>query len=317
MLASSSDHHIFDKLGHRSKEEAIDRYMQPVMTALENGITPRIHLEDNTRADIEGWCIPFMRRALDETHGRAKFRVCDTIGWGVPDPYAPLPWGIPRLFSTLRRETGAELEFHGHNDFGLATANSVAAWRYGGKKVNAAFGGLGERTGNTSLEQMVAALIRLYGDPGFNLEILTEMKELIDREVTPIPSRAPVIGDVFTTSAGIHQAGVARQEEAPGGLIYLPFAASLFGRQEAELNIIGALSGAEGIVSVLNREMERRGSSTRFTTTSRTVYHIYDRIQAAYDGEYDAANDRYVNYRTTFFTPAEILSLAREAGAEV
>src|SRR3972149_3573985 len=133
MLASSSDHHIFDKLGHRSKEEAIDRYMQPVMTALENGITPRIHLEDNTRADIGGWCIPFMRRALDETHGRAKFRVCDTIGWGVPDPYAPLPWGIPRLFSTLRRETGAELEFHGHNDFGLATANPVAGRRHGAR----------------------------------------------------------------------------------------------------------------------------------------------------------------------------------------
>ena len=154
MLASASDHHIFDKLGFASKEEAIEKYLQPIGTALENNIVPRIHLEDCTRADIYGWVIPFMQRVLDESKGIAKFRICDTIGWGSPDPYAALPWGIPRLFTVLREETGAELEFHGHNDFGLATANSIASWRYGGKKVNMAFAGLGERTGNTSLEQI-------------------------------------------------------------------------------------------------------------------------------------------------------------------
>jgi homocitrate synthase NifV len=86
-----------------------------------------------------------------------------------------MPQGIPRLISTLRRETGAELEFHGHNDFGLATANSMAAWRYGCRKVNTVFAGLGERTGNTSLEQVVAAYIRIYGDPGFDLTVLSEL----------------------------------------------------------------------------------------------------------------------------------------------
>ena len=65
MLASSSDHHIFDKLGFRSKEEAIEKYLQPIETALEHGITPRIHLEDCTRADIHGWVIPFMQRVLE------------------------------------------------------------------------------------------------------------------------------------------------------------------------------------------------------------------------------------------------------------
>lgn len=314
MLASASDHHIFDKLGFSSKEEAIEKYLQPIRTALEHGITPRIHLEDCTRADIYGWVIPFMHRVLEESRGIARFRICDTIGWGVPDPYAALPWGIPRLFAVLKAETGAELEFHGHNDFGLATANSIASWRYGGTKVNAAFGGLGERTGNTSLEQMVAALIRLYGDPGFDLTALEEMKRLIDEEVTPLPDRAPIIGDVFTTAAGIHQAGLNRQEEAPGGLIYLPFAASLFGRREVELNRLGGLSGAEGIVSVLNRELERMGSATRVTTASRVVKHLYDRIQAAYDGEYDPATDTWSGYRRSFFTPDELVAMAREYG---
>ena len=315
MLASASDHHIFDKLGFRSKEEAIEKYLQPIETALENDIVPRIHLEDCTRADIFGWVIPFMQRVLDLSKGIAKFRLCDTIGWGVPDPYAALPWGIPRLFTTIKEETGAELEFHGHNDFGLATANSVMSWRYGWTKVNTAFGGLGERTGNCALEQMIAALIRYYGDPGLDLTLLEEMKELIHGEVTPLPDRAPIIGEVFTTVAGIHQAGVARQADAPGGLIYLPFEASLFGRDTVELSRVGSLSGSEGIISILNRAMESRGSEQRFSGTNRVVKQIYDRIQAEYDGQLDEAANSYSGYRRDFYTSDEIVAIARELGA--
>ncbi len=315
MLASASDHHIFDKLGFRSKEEAAEKYLQPIETALEHGITPRVHLEDCTRADIYGWVIPFMQRVLDVSKGIAKFRICDTIGWGIPDPYAALPWGVPRLFQVLREETGAELEFHGHNDFGLATANSIMSWRYGAKKVNAAFGGLGERTGNTSLEQMIAALVRYYGDPGLDLTALEELKQLVDGEVTPLPDRAPIIGEVFTTAAGIHQAGVAAQEGAPGGLIYLPFSASLFGRKEVELSRVGSLSGSEGIVSILNREMERAGNEQRFSNTSRVVKQIYDKIQDAYDGAYDESAKRYSDYRRDYYTADEIVDMARELGA--
>jgi isopropylmalate/homocitrate/citramalate synthase len=315
MLASASDHHIFDKLGHTSKEEAIEKYLQPIRTALENNIVPRVHLEDCTRADIYGWVIPFMQRVLDESKGIAKFRICDTIGWGSPDPYAALPWGIPRLFTTLRAETGAELEYHGHNDFGLATANTIAAWRYGGKKANVAFAGLGERTGNTSLEQLIAALIRHYGDPGFNLQALEEMRQLVDGEVIGLNDRLPLIGEVFTTTAGIHQAGVGRQDAAPGGLIYLPFAASLFGRQEVELSRIGSLSGSEGIISVLNRELERIGAETRVKETSRVVKQIYDRIQDEYNGQFDEQHDHWVNSRRSFFTSEDIIELAKEFGA--
>ncbi len=315
MLASASDHHIFDKLGHSSKEDAIEKYLQPIRTALEHNIIPRVHLEDCTRADIYGWVIPFMQRVLEESKGIAKFRICDTIGWGSPDPYTALPWGIPRLFTVLRQETGAEMEFHGHNDFGLATANSIAAWRYGAKKVNVAFAGLGERTGNTSLEQMVAALVRHYGDPGFDLKALDEMRQLIHGEVIELNDRLPLIGEVFTTTAGIHQAGVGRQDDAPGGLIYLPFAASLFGRKEVELSRVGSLSGAEGIISVLNREMERLGRPASFSATSRVVKQIYDRIQDEYDGQYDEQHDHWVNARRAFFTSEDIIALARELGA--
>ncbi len=310
MLASSSDHHIFDKLGYRSKEEAIDKYLKPVLTACEYGITPRVHLEDSTRADIFGWVIPFIHSVLEATEGRAKFRICDTIGWGVPDPYAAMPLGVPRLISTIYAETGAELEFHGHNDFGLATANSLAAWRYGCRKVNVAFAGLGERTGNTSLEQILGGYIRLYGDPGFDLTVLPDMVQLVNDNLIPVPTAAPIIGEVFTTQAGIHQAGVARQAEAPGGLIYLAYDPALVGQKTAERTVVGALSGAEGIVAILNDEAQRRGLETRFSTMSRVVKEIYDKVQEAYDGRYDAAADRWAGYRTTFFTPDEVWKMA-------
>ena len=313
MLASASDHHIFDKLGFHTKAEAIEKYLKPIMTALEHDITPRVHLEDTTRADIHGWVVPFIQTVLDQTEGRAKFRICDTIGWGIPDAYAAMPQGVPKLVSTLYRETGAELEFHGHNDFGVATANSIAAWRYGCRKVNVAFAGLGERTGNTSLEQMLLSYIRLYGDPGFDLTILPRMRALVEESLTNVALDAPVIGEVFSTQAGIHQAGLERQAGAPGGLIYLAYDPALVGREGAERHLVGALSGAEGIVAILNEEAEKRGVEQRFTSMSRVVKEIYDRVQEAYNGRYDEASDRWVDYRDGFFMPDEIWQIAAES----
>ncbi len=315
ILASASDHHIFDKLKFHSKEEAVEKYLAPIMTACENGILPRVHLEDCTKADIYGWVIPFMQRVLKETAGTAKFRVCDTMGIGVPDPYAPLPYGIPRLFVTLIEETGAELEFHGHNDFGLATANSMAAFSYGAKKVNTTYGGLGERTGNTSLEQIVANYIRVYGDPGFDLTVLPEIRKLVDDKLVKLVANAPIVGEVFSTQAGIHQSGLHRQEDAEGGLIYLAYDPATVGRDSIELNVIGSLSGTDGIISALNREWEKRyGEKERFNNRSRVVKQIYDAIQDAYDGKYDEERDSFSEVRTSFFTPEELLDMAEKLG---
>jgi citrate (Re)-synthase len=311
MLASSSDHHIFDRLKHPSKEAAAGQYLAPILAAVENGIRPRIHLEDTTKADLRGWVIPFVKRVLHETDGWACFRICDTVGWGFPDPHAAPPVGIPQLVSLLQKETGAEFEFHGHNDFGLATANSIAAWIYGCKRVNVAFGGMGERTGNTPLEQMVAALVRLYGDPGLDLHVLAEMADLISTEVCPIYPKAPVLGgEIFTTQAGLHQTGVQRHDEAPGGLIYLPYSPSVVGRTEVELYRIGGVTGMEGLVAVLNQELKARGEQPRYTMVSRAVKRVYDMVHDQYDGAWDESARAYARPRLSFFEPGELLEMA-------
>jgi isopropylmalate/homocitrate/citramalate synthase len=122
---------------------------------------------------------------------------------------------------------------------------------------------------------------------------------------------------VFTTQAGIHQAGVARQEEAPGGLIYLAYDPALVGRNSAERTVIGAMSGSEGIVAILNQQAEERGLEPKFTTMSRVVKELYDEVQEAYNGRWDDAQGRWVDYRTSFFTPEEIWQMAQKSmGAE-
>ena len=283
------------------------------MTAMEHGITPRVHLEDATKADIYGFVIPFIQRVLRETEGRAKFRVCDTLGLGFPDPYVALPVGVPKLVATIVAETGAEIEWHGHNDFGFATANSVVAWRYGARRVNVAFGGLGERTGNTTLEQVLADYVRIYGDPGFKLEALRQIAELIKSEVSDVNIKSPIVGDaIFTTQSGIHQSGVERQRDAEGGDIYLPFDPRLLGEREEELLRVGSLSGAEGILAALNKKQEEEtGQPGRFTATSRVLKHVYDTVQAAYDGEWDEARRAFVNERKSFFSADELYQIAQ------
>lgn len=314
ILASASDHHIFDKLGYRSKEEAIEKYLVPIMSACENGIVPRVHLEDATKADIEGWVIPFIQRVLVQTEGKARFRICDTMGVGIPDPFTAMPSGIPKLVSTLVCETGAEFEFHGHNDFGLATANSMAAFAYGCKRVNAAIAGLGERTGNTPLEQVLINYIRVYGNPGLKLEALGEIVELVNKEIVPIPEKQPLVGrGIFTTQAGLHQTGVAKQREASGGLIYLPFEPEILGQRSMEFNRIGALSGMDGLIAVLNEAWyENTGEKDRFTGASRLVKEVYDFIHDSYDGAYNEAIGEYMGYRTTFYTKDELMGIARQ-----
>ncbi|AKX93305.1 isopropylmalate/homocitrate/citramalate synthase-like protein [Moorella thermoacetica] len=99
-------------------------------------------------------------------------------------------WGAH--LSRLKEKVDLELEFHGHNDFGLATANALAAVRAGVRWIDTTVGGLGERAGNTSLEELYRVLTRLFDlDPGLNSRYLPGLERYVTRAAGRLPP-APV-----------------------------------------------------------------------------------------------------------------------------
>ncbi len=169
ILTSCSDYHIFLKL-NMSRKEALKQYLDIVATALEQGIMPRCHLEDITRADFYGFVIPFVQELMklsEQAKIPVKVRACDTMGYGFPFPGTALPRGVPEIFYALIHDGGVpseQLEWHGHNDFHKGLVNGTAAWMYGCSAVNGALLGFGERTGNTPVEAMLIDYISLTGD---------------------------------------------------------------------------------------------------------------------------------------------------------
>jgi len=221
ILTSCSDYHLFLKL-NMTRQEALKQYLDIVAASLEQGITPRCHLEDITRADFYGFVIPFVQElmTLSETSKiPIKVRACDTMGYGFPFPGTALPRGVPEIFYALIHDGGVpseQLEWHGHNDFHKGLINGVAAWMYGCASVNGALLGFGERTGNTPVEAMLIDYISLTGnDAGIDTTAITEMAEYFRREMGfSIPTNYPFVGSEFnSTSAGIHADGMMKNEE--------------------------------------------------------------------------------------------------------
>ena len=287
ILCSASDHHIFGKLGW-TRREAFTRYTDLVRAVIDAGIRPRVHLEDVTRADLDGFVLPLAAALVELGRERGvpvKLRLCDTLGLGLPWREAELPRSVPRLVSALRESAGvapAELEWHGHDDLGKVHANATAAWLAGCAAVNGTLGGIGERTGNEPIE---LAAIELAGiDPGCGLDLsaLGELPAALALAGAPVSPRRPVIGaDAFLTRAGVHIDGLLKDPE-----IYLPFDPALVGRSaDVALN---DRSGAAGVAWVLRRDKR-----------DPVVAAVAARIAA-----------EFAEGRTAEVTPAEVRALA-------
>ncbi len=221
ILTSVSDYHIFLKL-RKTRRQAVDQYLDIVRQALEEGITPRCHFEDITRADFYGCVVPFaqaLMRLAEEAKRPVKIRCCDTLGLGVNYPGASLPRSVGGIIYGLTQYAGVPsewLEWHGHNDFYKVVTNAATAWLYGCSAVSTTLLGLGERTGNCPAEAMVIEYISLRGDAnGMDTTVITEIAEYYSRVIGyAIPAHQPFVGSDFNvTRAGIHIDGLAKNEE--------------------------------------------------------------------------------------------------------
>lgn len=221
ILVSCSDYHIFKKLNMK-RSQAMAQYLGVVEEALNNGIIPRCHLEDITRADYYGFVLPFVTELMKmskESGIPVKIRACDTMGLGVSTPGVALPRSVPGImygFTHYADVPSECIEWHGHNDFYRAVSNSTTAWLYGASAVNTSLFGIGERTGNCPLEAMIIEYMQLRGEGmGMNLQVLTELAEYFEKKIGyQVPPMTPFVGKSFNlTKAGIHADGILKDEE--------------------------------------------------------------------------------------------------------
>lgn len=197
-----SDQQIERKLG-RSRLWILDHLATIVRSARDRGLEVSVGGEDASRADPE---FVLAVIATAERAGARRFRFADTLG--ILDPLR-----AHRLFRRLRRQTALELEIHAHDDFGMATATSLAAVQGGASHVSTTVNGLGERAGNAPLEEVVMALRHLHGrDTGVSPRCLPEVCALVaGASGRPVPVGKSIVGDgVFTHEAGIHVHGLLR-----------------------------------------------------------------------------------------------------------
>jgi isopropylmalate/homocitrate/citramalate synthase len=300
ILVSASDYHIYLKM-NRTRRQAADDYGKVVHAVIEAGLRPRCHLEDLTRADLDGFVAPLvesLREIGREANVPVKFRLCDTMGFGLPWPEAALPRGVPRLVQFFTRTLGVApelLEWHGHNDFHRGEVNTVAAWLYGCAAANGSLFGFGERTGNPPLEALVIDYIGLRGETsGVDTTAITRAAAYFrDQLGTPLPANYPFSGAGFNvTSAGIHADGLSKNEE-----IYNIFDTTRI--LDRPLGItVNDRSGLAGVAYWINTTLGRKGAA-RVQKDDPRVVAIHREVER-----------QYAAGRTTGFSPDEMLALA-------
>ena len=263
ILVSCSDYHIFKKM-HLTRAQAMDKYLGIVKAALAQGIVPRCHFEDITRADFYGFVLPFAEQLMllsEESGLPIKVRACDTMGYGVSYPGAALPRSVPGIIYGLNhyaRIPSEQLEWHGHNDFYKVVSNAGTAWLYGCASVNCSLLGIGERTGNCPLEAMAIEYQALRGTTdGMDLTAVSEIAEYMEREIgLEISPRQPFVGRHFNvTRAGIHADGMLKDEE-----IYNIFDTAAILNRPASV-AVDSHSGLAGIAHWLNSYFRLKGEN--------------------------------------------------------
>jgi isopropylmalate/homocitrate/citramalate synthase len=296
MLTSCSDYHIFYKL-KSDRRKILDEYLGMVQVAISNDVRVRCHLEDITRADIDGFVVPFIQKLMEISEQvpdelKVKVRICDTLGLGVTYPGAALPRSIPKIIYKIIHECGVpnnRLEWHGHNDFHKVHVNATTTWLYGCNAVNTTLFGFGERTGNPPLEGAIVEYIGLKGTPnGIDTRIITEIAEYYMENIgAEIPSFYPFVGKNFNvTRAGIHADGLAKDER-----IYNIFDTSKLLNRPPRVMITDK-SGVDGVALWVNEFLglkgDERASKTAIVKIARWVrdqYDVHNRITSISEEE--------------------------------
>ena len=217
---------------------------ESVAALVKAGLSVMFVTEDTTRADAET-----LAKLYETAIGAGAARICasDTVGHATPE-------GVRNLLTFLRTDVikgrKVTLDYHGHNDRGLGTINALAATAIADRVHGCALG-IGERVGNTSMDQLLVNL-RLWGLIDRDLSPLVEYVTLVSEHCgVPIPANYPALGaDAFRTGTGVHAAAVIKAlrkgDRALADSVYSGVPASVVGREQRIE--VGPMSGESNVV---------------------------------------------------------------------
>ncbi|MCL4417180.1 MAG: homocitrate synthase family protein [Actinobacteria bacterium] len=199
---STSDLHLKVKYG-KTRTWALNQLRETISEAKSNGLDFIVSAEDATRTDLE-----FLLKMINiaKKKGAYRFRICDTVSRF--DPFRTFLY-----INTILNTIAFPIEVYNHNDFGMATANAMAAVRAGASSLVTSVNGLGEGTGNAALEEIVMALKYLEDvDLGMTTSKFRELSEYVAKaSARAIPVCKAIVGtNVFAHESGIHADGVLK-----------------------------------------------------------------------------------------------------------
>jgi len=203
---STSTSHIERKF-HKQKEWVFDHIREAAEEAKKLGMKYTISAEDASRTELPMLIEYFI---LAAELGAERVRYCDSLG--VEDPYTTY-----KRIKYINQEISLPLDMHMHNDFGMATANALAGVRAGAGGVIGSIGGLGERTGNSPIEEVTMALKHLYDvDLGVDTPRFREVAEYVAQaSQRAIPIWKAIVGtNVFAHESGIHADGILKHPDS-------------------------------------------------------------------------------------------------------
>ncbi|WP_458455079.1 2-isopropylmalate synthase [Methanobrevibacter sp.] len=220
-----------------SKEKIIETAVEGIEYAKDHGLTVEFSAEDATRTE-RNFLLDVFTQAVDA--GADFLDVPDTVGILTPI--------LTRdLIKDIKSEFSVPISVHFHNDFGLATANTLTAIECGANQAHVTVNGLGERTGNCSLEEFVMVLKSAYGvDLGLDTTRLFSLSNLVGRLTgVKMPVNKPIVGDnAFAHESGIHVHGILNNAST-----YEPMSPEMVGHSRRI--VLGKHTGANAIKSKL------------------------------------------------------------------
>jgi methanogen homocitrate synthase len=183
-----------------AREQVLEDSLTMIDYARDHGVQVRFAAEDASRTDL-----PFLkevyRRAAE--HGAVLLSFADTVGCLIPSE-------MQRIMTELVSSVDRPFCAHCHNDMGCAVANTITAAEAGAFQLHTTVNGIGERAGNTSLEELLVALRMKKGIDRYNLSHLTELSHMVEKySGITLPRNKPVTGELaFSHESGIHIAAI-------------------------------------------------------------------------------------------------------------